>query len=216
MVGTVEPRKGHHQALLAMEHLWAAGENLGLVICGRQGWMVDSIAKRLRSHRELGRRLFWMDQTTDEALMELYSIASGILMASEGEGFGLPLVEAACHGLPIITRDLAVFREVAGEHAFYFSSTDSTHLAGAIRSWLELYRRAEHPKSSMIPRLTWQQSAQQLLQVALAETAYKRWRPPRPLLVAQPLTADEDAGGVAAHLAGRSPASHTTLNDHGA
>jgi glycosyltransferase involved in cell wall biosynthesis len=176
MVGTVEPRKGHIQALSAMEHLWAAGEKLSLVICGQQGWMVDSIAQRLRSHSEVGRRFFWMEQATDEALMQLYSIASAILMASEGEGFGLPLVEAAHRAVPIITRDLAVFREVAGEHAFYFSGADPADLAAAIRNWLELYRRGEHPKSSMMPRLTWQQSTDQLMQLALAENVYRRWQ----------------------------------------
>ena len=180
MIGTVEPRKGHSQVLSAMEHLWAAGENLNLVICGQQGWMVDSIAQRLRSHRELGHRLFWMEQATDETLLQLYSIASALLMSSEGEGFGLPLVEAARHALPIIARDLAVFREVAGEHAFYFSGADPTDLADALRSWLELYRRGEHPKSSLMPWLTWQQSTQQLLQVVLEGRLYKRWQPTHP------------------------------------
>ena len=180
MIGTVEPRKGHSQVLSAMEHLWAAGENLNLVICGKQGWMADSFSQWLRSHRELGQRLFWMEQATDETLLQLYSIASALLMSSEGEGFGLPLVEAARHALPIITRDLAVFREVAGEHAFYFSGADSTDLAGALRSWLELYRRGEHPKSSLMPWLTWQQSTQQLLQVVLEGRLYKRWQPTHP------------------------------------
>jgi glycosyltransferase involved in cell wall biosynthesis len=176
MVGTVEPRKGHSQALSAMEHLWAADENLSLVICGRQGWIVDAIAQRLRSHPELGRRLFWMEQATDEVLLQLYSIASGALMASGGEGFGLPLVEAAKHGVPIIARDLAVFREIAGEHAFYFSGSDSTDLADALRNWLKLYRRGEHPESRIMPWLTWQQSTEQLLRVALEGNVYRRWQ----------------------------------------
>jgi glycosyltransferase involved in cell wall biosynthesis len=176
MIGTVEPRKGHRQALSAMEQLWARGEKLNLVICGRQGWLVDEIAHRLRSHPELGRRLFWMEQATDEALLRLYSIASGALIASEGEGFGLPLVEAAKHSVPIIARDLPVFREVAGEHAFYFSGARSTNLADALQSWLKLYRRGGHPQSSLMPWLTWQQSTEQLLQMALQGTLYRRWQ----------------------------------------
>jgi len=179
MIGTVEPRKGHSQALSAMEHLWEEGENLSLMICGKQGWMMESIAQRIRSHPELGHRLFWMEQATDEVLLRLYSIASGMLMASEGEGFGLPLIEAAEHGVPIIARDLPVFREVAGEHAFYFSGTHPTDLADALRSWLKLYRRGHHPKSNMLPRQNWQQSAEQLLQVLLEGKLYKRWQPPR-------------------------------------
>jgi glycosyltransferase involved in cell wall biosynthesis len=176
MIGTVEPRKGHSQVLSAMEHLWAAGENLILVICGQPGWMVDATVQRLRSHPELGRRLFWMEQATDEALLQLYAIASGAVMASEGEGFGLPLVEAAKHGVPIIARDLPVFREVAGEHAFYFSGSRSTDLADTLRNWLKLYRRGEHPESRTMPWLTWQQSTEQLLRVALGGNVYRRWQ----------------------------------------
>lgn len=40
-----------------------------------------------------------------------------LIAASFGEGFGLPLIEAAQHGLPIMARDIAVFREVAKEYA---------------------------------------------------------------------------------------------------
>ena len=163
MIGTIEPRKGHSQALSAMERLWAEGEDVSLLICGKQGWMVESMAQRLHSHAELGRRLFWLDQAGDEALLRLYSIASGMLMASEGEGFGLPLVEAARHGVPIIARDLPVFREISGEHAFYFSGTDPADLADALRTWLKLYRRGEHPKSDDLHLLTWEESTRQLL-----------------------------------------------------
>jgi glycosyltransferase involved in cell wall biosynthesis len=181
MVGTVEPRKGHSQALSAMEHLWAGGDNVILIICGHQGWMVDAISERLRSHPERGHRLFWLEQATDELLLKLYSVASALLMASGGEGFGLPLIEAARHNLPIITRDLAVFREVAGEHAFYFSGNESTELAAALRTWLEKYRRGEHPRASSSNPPTWQQSTEQLLRIALEGTLYRRWRPPRTL-----------------------------------
>jgi glycosyltransferase involved in cell wall biosynthesis len=181
MIGTIEPRKGHNQALSAMERLWAEGEDVSLLICGKRGWMVEWMAERLHSHAELGRRLFWLDQAGDEALLRLYSIASGMLMASEGEGFGLPLVEAARHGVPIITRDLPVFREISGEHAFYFSGTDPADLADALRTWLKLYRRGEHPKSDKLPWLTWEESTKQLLQVVQEGKLYKRWQPARTL-----------------------------------
>ena len=208
MVGTVEPRKGHSQALSAIEHLWAAGERVSLVICGHEGWLVDSIAKRLRSHPELGRRLFWLEQATDEVLMQLYSTASALLMASEGEGFGLPLVEAARHALPIITRELPVFREVVGENGFYFSGTESAQLAKALRRWLELYRRGEQPRPSMPP--TWEQSTRQLLQITLDGTAYKYWHG-RPALRSPQPPADECRSGSAAYPDQERPAHYTPI-----
>jgi glycosyltransferase involved in cell wall biosynthesis len=50
-------------------------------------------------------------------------------------------IEAARHGLPIMARDIPVFREVAGEHAFYFAA-EKPDLAQAIKDWLRLYRPA--------------------------------------------------------------------------
>ena len=121
MVGTVEPRKAHGDALEAFEQLWADGVDVNLVIVGKQGWMVETLAARLRSHPMRGSRLFWLEAASDEMLERLYAGASALIAASHGEGFGLPIVEAARHGAGVIARDLAVFREVAGDHALYFS-----------------------------------------------------------------------------------------------
>jgi hypothetical protein len=88
----------------------------------------------------------------------------------------LPLVEAAKHGVPIIARDLAVFREVTGGHAFFFAGSGSTDLADALQNWLKLYRSRQHPESKTMPWLTWQQSAEQLLRVALEGSVYRYWR----------------------------------------
>lgn len=177
MVGTVEPRKGHDQALAAMERLWAGGEKTQLVIVGKQGWMVESFAERLRAHAECGHRLFWLEQVSDEMLLKLYQITSALLAASEGEGFGLPLIEAARQGAAIIARDMSVFREIVGEHAFYFSGTGARELEEALRRWLALYRRGEHVRSDGLRWLTWKESVEQLLGVALWGKWYEHWKP---------------------------------------
>ncbi len=89
-------------------------------------------------------------------------------MASEGEGFGLPLIEAARHKRPIIARDIPVFREVARHHAFYFAdSTSPAVLADAVKTWLALYNTGAHPRSDHIPHLTWQESARTILDIVL-------------------------------------------------
>ena len=90
-----------------------------------------------------------------------------LIAAAEGEGFGLPLIEAARHGLPIIARDIPVFREVAGEHAFYFAGKDSDVLAEAIKQWLVLHESGEHPNSNSIHWRTWAQSVERLKEILL-------------------------------------------------
>ena len=165
MVGTLEPRKGHEQVLEAYEQLWQFGHDVHLVIVGKQGWMVETLAKRLRTHPELNKRLFWLEGISDEYLEKIYAACTCLIAASFGEGFGLPLIEAAQHKLPIMARDIPVFHEVAGEHAHYFNAEDPKALAQAIEAWLELYKSNQQPKSDMIPWLTWKQSAARLAQI---------------------------------------------------
>ncbi len=44
--------------------------------------------------------------------------ARALLMASFGEGYGLPIVEARAVGTPVIAFDIPVFREIAPEATF--------------------------------------------------------------------------------------------------
>lgn len=176
MVGTLEPRKGHAKAIDAFERMWKRGDDANLVIVGKQGWMVEELVSRLQQHPELGHRLFWVEGASDEYLEKIYAISSALLAASEGEGFGLPLIEAAQHGLPIVARDMPVFREVAGDHAFYFAG-DARALADALQGWLVEYRAGRHPRSDKLPWKTWAESATQLTTAILNGQWESEWRP---------------------------------------
>lgn len=163
MVGTLEPRKGHAQTLDAFELLWASGVQANLIIVGKHGWLVDELAARLMSHEQLGKQLLWLDGVSDEYLEHLYNHADCLIAASYGEGFGLPLIEAAQYKLPIIARDLPVFREVAGEFAWYFNGATAQDVADSLAQWLKLYEVQQHPQSGEMPWLTWKGSAHQLI-----------------------------------------------------
>jgi glycosyltransferase involved in cell wall biosynthesis len=163
MVGTIEPRKGHQQVLGAFEILWRKGIEAKLIIVGKPGWKTEDFVERVKEHPELGNRVIWHKNATDEYLKQIYSVSTSLIAASEGEGFGLPVIEAAQHGLPIIARDLQVFREVAGEHAFYFKGLRPEDLATALTEWLKLYQAKSHIQSSDMSWLTWAQSAEMLL-----------------------------------------------------
>lgn len=177
MVGTVEPRKGHAQALAAFEQLWESGVDCSLLIIGKEGWNVGDLASRLRVHPERGRRLLWLDAASDEVLEAVYPKAAALLAPSEGEGFGLPLVEAAQYGVPIVARDLPVFEEVAGAHAFYFHGRLPEDLAAGVREWLALRDRGEAPESRGMPWLTWAESTGQLVACVLEDGWQARWSP---------------------------------------
>ncbi|MCI5223523.1 MAG: glycosyltransferase, partial [Candidatus Electrothrix sp. AR4] len=174
MVGTIEPRKGYMQTLLAFDELWKNDIDINLVIVGKEGWKgvpdnqkrtIPAIIDKITHHAELDKHLFWLDGISDEYLKKIYAVSTCLIAASEGEGFGLPLIEAAQHNLPIIARDIPVFREVAGEHAFYFSKLEPQDLSKNIELWLKLYSENRIPESSKMPWLSWKQSVNQLTEV---------------------------------------------------
>ncbi len=178
MVGTVEPRKGYLQAFAAFDRLWRQGTDAYLVIVGKKGWAMEPLWDLMEKHPEAGRRLLWFQAATDEMLLKLYGAASGLLMTSEGEGFGLPLIEAARHRLPILTRDLPVFREVAGNHASYFSGTEPEALATALEAWLKELAAGTARPSAEMPLLTWEESYRELSDALFGERRRLQWPSP--------------------------------------
>jgi glycosyltransferase involved in cell wall biosynthesis len=172
MVGTIEPRKGHLQAIAAFEELWRRGIDAQLVIVGAEGWKglpenerrtIPDIVMLLGRHPELGKRLFWLQGIDDNYLQQVYAASICLLSPSEGEGFGLPLIEAARMRLPVIARDIPVFREVAADSALYFSGLDAASLADAVATWLAAHAKGQAPSAQSMRWSTWRDNATELL-----------------------------------------------------
>jgi Glycosyl transferases group 1 len=159
--------------IAAMERLWESEIDENWVIVGKLGWNMDDLAERMRRHKEYQHRLLWLGGVSDEMLDLLYRKSTALIAASECEGFGLPIIEAAQYGLPIIARDIPIFREVAGEHAFYFDGSSAEPLANALRTWLTLGNNV--PKSDSIKPFTWQQSSQELVDIVMGRRPYLQW-----------------------------------------
>ncbi|QIL01447.1 glycosyltransferase family 4 protein [Sphingomonas sinipercae] len=165
MVGTVEPRKGHGQAIAAFQHIWANDPNAPqLLVIGRPGWQTSALQ---RAMRQLGRdeaRFRWVDGASDEFLQGLYEASAGLLVASEGEGFGLPIVEALAHGRPVLARELPVFRELARPGVSFFDAATPRDLGQAISAWLVAQQASEF-RVVPGPLPTWHEAAVGLVEL---------------------------------------------------
>jgi glycosyltransferase involved in cell wall biosynthesis len=166
MVGTVEPRKGYHFALQVFEHLWRKSPNSApdLVIAGKAGWKTGHLQQALRSHPQRGKRLHWLQDASDEALCRLYRGCSGVFVASYGEGFGLPLVEAAMFKKPVLARSLGVFCEHGLGNVSFFHD-DSIDLVGDLL--MQLGKRECRIDRTTLP--TWNTCVDDLLSQLLIE-----------------------------------------------
>lgn len=168
-VGTIEPRKGYSVALSAFDHLWRAGADIRYVIVGGSGWQSRALESRIRLHPEFGRRLFWLENVRDSDLRLLYTRAHSLIAASFAEGFGLPLVEAAYHGLPVIASDIPVFREITDSKARFFDLLDEKGLAEVIQTTL-----ANKKTSTQAHIWTWKESTQLLTELVRGDAYQTR------------------------------------------
>ncbi len=66
----------------------------------------------------------------------LYQQASAVLLTSEAEGFGLPVIEALACGAIVVASDIPVLQEVGGEAVMYCSITDISHWVQTIKQIL--------------------------------------------------------------------------------
>jgi glycosyltransferase-like protein len=132
-VGGIEPRKGSLDLLDAYALLHRDDPGLSLVIAGgetlfdyrdyRAEW--DSRVVRL------GVDPVVLGPVPHDDLPSLVAAASVFVFPSTREGFGLAVMEALAAGVPVVTRDLPVLREVFGTTVRY--GTDPPSLARAMR-----------------------------------------------------------------------------------
>jgi glycosyltransferase involved in cell wall biosynthesis len=162
MVGTVEPRKGYAVALAAFEELWRSRpvDAPDLVIVGKPGWKTTALQTAMHTHAEQGKRLHWLRATSDEALCRLYNDCAGLLMASYGEGFGLPLVEAAMFRRNVLARDLPVFREQRLPNVRFFQDDRPAALGQHV---LDLAKLGQLRPAPMVSLPSWADCVDDLL-----------------------------------------------------
>lgn len=180
MVGSLDLRKGHGFVLDAFEQLWRDGVDVKLCIIGRVGWNVESLVERIRTHSELGNRLFFIESGTDAEVNLCYANSIALISASVDEGFGLPLIEAAHHNIPSIVSDIPVFHEVGGEGAIYFSLQSPSFLTSAVKSFIKLTPQERLSLVKKINILSWTESAGKIRDLLQNKLVYKTLRSPQP------------------------------------
>jgi len=155
MVGTVEPRKNH--VLVLKWFLKLASPQIQLTVIGQSGWMNKSVTAALNRETGLNPNLRWIKDASDDDLFYEMSRHEVGLLASHVEGLGLPVLEYSNLGLKLVLSDIPVFREIAGDSAYFFDSTSIESLDEAIGKALA------NKKVSSVPEVLWKDTAREIL-----------------------------------------------------
>lgn len=127
-LGTIEPRKNHALLLGIWRDLvrdLRAQEVPDLRIIGRRGWNNESVFNIMDSDPMMGVHVFEDGNLPDGQARSWLAQSRALLFPSHIEGFGLPLIEAAEMGVPVICGEIAVAHEVLGDYPLYLPVDNS-------------------------------------------------------------------------------------------
>jgi glycosyltransferase-like protein len=174
-VGGIEPRKGSIDLLDSFARLRDQGrgrDGLALVIAGGET-LFDYRAYRAAWQERaglLGLAPVVLGPVPDPDLPSLVAAAEVFAFPSAVEGFGLAAMEALAAGVPLVTRDLPVLREVFGGAARFGADPDG--LAAALsRALDDLDPALTAAGRALAARHTWAAAAGQHLSVYRAVMA---------------------------------------------
>ncbi|MCA0996017.1 glycosyltransferase family 4 protein [Alloyangia pacifica] len=134
VLGTIEPRKNHALLLDIWRDLAPPAH---LLICGQRGWRNEDVFAALDAGLP---RVHELPGLTDAEIAALLRQSTGLLFPSHAEGYGLPPVEAAALGVPVLSAPLPVVQEVLGDNPVYADESDRYLWASRIRQMAKGYR----------------------------------------------------------------------------
>jgi len=152
ILSTIEPRKNHRMLL----QLWGSFvERLGsdtpkLVIIGQRGWDIENVVELLEHSVHLKGYVYEYPSCSDADLVTYLHHAQALLFPSFVEGYGMPLVEALSHGVPVIASDLEVFREIADDIPEYLDPLDSKGWSDMV---MEYAKSDSHLRNEQLKRI---------------------------------------------------------------
>ncbi len=124
-VGAIQTRKNLINCLRALSLLPA---ECRLVLVGGEGHGSEQVHRYIRE-KGISARVRVLGYVDEAELGALYEAADLLLFPSLEEGFGLPVLEAMSHSLPVVTSNTSALPEVGGDAALYVNPQDPEEIA---------------------------------------------------------------------------------------
>jgi glycosyltransferase involved in cell wall biosynthesis len=128
-VGAIQRRKNTERLVEAFESL---PTDWKLVLAGAaSGFGAEKILERI-AKSPARERIQVAGYVSEDELKSLYARAAIFAFPSLDEGFGIPVLEAMAHGVPVVTSNRSALPEVAGEAALLVDPEDTGALTQAL------------------------------------------------------------------------------------
>ena len=112
-VGTIQPRKNLVALIEAFALIAKDLPGIKLVIAGAVGWSCEEVLQA-PSRCGIQEKVVFTGRVGEAELSQLYQGAALYVQPSITEGFGLPVLEAMAHKVPVVSSDGGALKEVVG------------------------------------------------------------------------------------------------------
>ena len=163
--------KGQHVLVSAFDALldqtpeWVGSVQLMLRGFHNDGEYYDSLCRQVSGSR-FSEYIQMVEFNPADRLEEIYHDADLVVLLSNYEGFGLPVLEAQGMGVPVLCSNLPVLREVGGEGAAYVGREDRQDIVDALHRFMAdvEYRDGMRVKATEnLKRFSWERAAMETI-----------------------------------------------------
>jgi glycosyltransferase involved in cell wall biosynthesis len=168
-VGRLNVRKNLETTILSALNTGLVNQRCPLVVVGSPDGKTMQLGVEVREAIESGSVVF-TGFVTEARLRWLYRNTALFSFLSLGEGFGMPPVEAAYFGAPVLVSDLDVFQETLGAAASYVQPTDTSAISALMAATVTSGRRQQVDARNELERRHNWETAVRAMRSAIAET----------------------------------------------
>ncbi|MDH5596961.1 MAG: glycosyltransferase family 4 protein [Candidatus Peregrinibacteria bacterium] len=171
-IGRIEHKKNSDNLIKAFQEFSKTNPKVKLVLAGKLGHGGEEILSQTKAAEN--KNILITGYVSEEEKSALLNHATAFIFPSRFEGFGLPLLEAMHHKLPIIASDIPTSKEIMGGQAHYFEVDDSKGLVAQMEAVMSKAAKQDvhlNVYGDSLKEYSWKKCSDKVYQVLSSESA---------------------------------------------
>lgn len=160
------PHKNLYRLVAAFASLKKSHPKLKLVLVGKKDVHYERLESWVQDQNI--ENIVFTNFVSEAGLRWLYENCQAYIFPSLSEGFGLPGLEAMCHGAAVVSSNATCLPEIYGQAALYFDPTNTEDMAAKISEVLDsksLRASLIRKGYEQIKKYSWRRMAEQTLDI---------------------------------------------------
>ncbi len=167
-LGTMQPRKNLSFLIEAYVGIKDKIPGVKLVLAGKKSYNYDRKIDQIVASYKLEKDVLFPGFIDELDKPVVFYLSQLFVFPSLYEGFGIPILEAMSQGVPVLAADISSLREVGGEGALYFNTSDLASLKDKIYNVSvdnNLKNKLVNSGLEKVKVFSWEKSAREMVRI---------------------------------------------------